>query len=254
MKVQDNNQPQGNAGTDRCAANPGSDRFAPFAAKLAQAGLPDLLQCSFQPAYRRLLDGATGHISEEEIAHFQDITRDRYFNTNNIWLHLPSLQALFETYDGLLPLPVIRNEKSVDPTEPNSPAVYQLESAMGQAIGLFPRAEALQTPRKRFLPVKDTNDLLAIASDLFVLDHDYSLHPNPARTIADAPTIDLDENYFGLIDQFQARFAGGWPSLLDCRHLSVEGDFYFDGDLVLSGHVVLQHEGTRPIRLATQIA
>jgi len=185
----------------------------------------------------------------QELDSFQDIQRYRYFNTNNIWLHLPALKRLLDEHDGLLPLPLIRNSKPVDPTIPDSPGVYQLETAMGQAIGLFPKAEAIQIPRTRFMPVKDTADLLAVSSDLYVLDHDFTLHPNPARALDEDATVGLDKRYYGLIDQFQERFAHGMPSLLNCRRLSVRGDFYFGANLVFTGDVELLHEGERAMWL-----
>ena len=72
-------------------------------------------------------------------------------------------------------LPLIRNEKSVDPTQPETPRVYQLETAMGQAMSLFAQAQAVHVARRRFLPVKVTNDLLALWSDAYVLNEDYSI-------------------------------------------------------------------------------
>ena len=51
--------------------------------------------------------------------------------------------------DGVLPLPVIINNKTVDPTDPQSPAVVQLETAMGAAIGLFEGAICVQVDRMR---------------------------------------------------------------------------------------------------------
>ena len=50
--------------------------------------------------------------------------------------------------DGVLGLPMIRNEKTVDPTDKSSPAVYQLETAMGAAIEVFEGARALRVPRR----------------------------------------------------------------------------------------------------------
>ena len=188
----------------------------------------------------------------QELDDFQNIERYRYFNTNNIWLHLPRLKRMLNEYDGVLPLPLIRNSKPVDPTMPDSPPVYQLETAMGQAIGIFPHAQAIQTPRTRFMPVKDTADLLAVSSDLYVLDHDFTLHPNPARELEEDAVIELSEDHFGLIDQFQKRFSDGAPSLINCRRLSVDGDFHFGRGLALEGTVELHHAGSDPIRLTRQ--
>jgi len=73
---------------------------------------------------------------------FQDVSRYRYFNTNNVWLHLPALAELLTEHHGFLPLPTIVNRKTLDPRNPSSPPVSQLETAMGTAISLFPQAAA----------------------------------------------------------------------------------------------------------------
>ena len=64
---------------------------------------------------------------------------------------------------------MIVNEKTVDPSDASSPAVYQLETAMGAAIGVFEGARAIRVPRSRFVPVKKTSDLLVLRSDAYVL-------------------------------------------------------------------------------------
>jgi UTP--glucose-1-phosphate uridylyltransferase len=83
---------------------------------------------------------------------------------------LPALQALLAEQNNQLYLPMIRNEKTVDPRDPDSTPVYQLETAMGSAIGVFAGSQALRVPRSRFAPVKTTEDLLAVRSDLYLLD------------------------------------------------------------------------------------
>ncbi len=47
--------------------------------------------------------------------------------------------------------------------------MIQLESAMGAAIGAFEGAELLLVPRTRFAPVKTTDDLLVLRSDVYTL-------------------------------------------------------------------------------------
>ena len=65
---------------------------------------------------------------------------------------------------------MIVNRKTVDPADPGSPGVIQLETAMGAAIACFNGAEGVRVPRSRFLPVKTTDDLLVLRSDAYVLD------------------------------------------------------------------------------------
>ena len=69
----------------------------------------------------------------DDVPHFQDIERHRYFNTNNLWIDLEALAARIGP-DQPLVLPLIRNQKTVDPRDPSSTPVFQLESAMGSAI------------------------------------------------------------------------------------------------------------------------
>ena len=63
---------------------------------------------------------------------FQDITRHRFFNTNNLWLDLAALASLMESRGGVLGLPLIVNRKTVDPRDAASPAVVQLETRDGR--------------------------------------------------------------------------------------------------------------------------
>ncbi|MCP4043886.1 MAG: UTP--glucose-1-phosphate uridylyltransferase, partial [Gammaproteobacteria bacterium] len=87
-----------------------------------------------------------------DLGAFQDIDRHRYFNTNNLWLHLPALKRLMVSRENVLSLPMICNRKTVDPRDGSSTPVYQLETAMGAAIAVFPGAGAIRVPRSRFAP------------------------------------------------------------------------------------------------------
>lgn len=178
----------------------------------------------------------------EDEAAFQDITRHRYFNTNNLWFDLRALAAVVNTLD----LPLIRNRKPIDPRDPSSPAVYQLETAMGAAIGVFPGAEAIRVPRHRFAPVKTTNDLLAVRSDAYILTDDYRILLNPQRPWPTPPVIELDPRYYGTIDAFERRFPHDVPSLVACRRLRVRGDIHFGRGMVLRDEVELEHQGPEP--------
>merc|ERR1711976_165254 len=96
-----------------------------------------------------------------------DIAKYAYFNTNNLWVDLNKLKAAFEKHGGALPLPVMLNDKTVDPRDKASTKVIQLETAMGAAISCFEGAAALLIPRNRFAPVKKCDDLLALRSDAY---------------------------------------------------------------------------------------
>ena len=172
---------------------------------------------------------------DEDLAAFQDVTRHKYFNTNNIWVNLKQLKQLLEEHNNVLKLPMIRNAKTLDPRDSSSPAVFQLETAMGAAIAVFPGAQAVRVTRERFLPVKLCSDLLALRSDVYVLDEDYCIRTNPERQLGPI-TISLDSTYYKLIKDFEQRFPYT-PSLVNCASLSVKGDVVFEQDITLRGSV-----------------
>merc|ERR1719201_3333727 len=88
---------------------------------------------------------------------------------------LEALSATMKANDGVLPLPVIKNSKTVDPRDKASTKVLQLETAMGAEIASFPGAEAILIPRSRFAPVKTTNDMLALMSDAYEITADHRM-------------------------------------------------------------------------------
>ncbi len=180
---------------------------------------------------------------ENEQDMFQDIQRYQYFNTNNIWINLKALKTLFDQQE-IIHLPLILNPKTLDPRDESSPAIYQIESAMGAAISLFEGATAINVPRTRFYPVKTSNDLLAVRSDCFVYNIDESLRINPIRFKRNKPgvtKVDLDPKYYGKIDDLEKRFRNGIPSLVDCDALTIEGDVLFEKDVRIRGSVTIKN-------------
>lgn len=175
---------------------------------------------------------------DAEMEIFQDIRRHRYFNTNNLWLRLDALLAELEKNGGLIPLPVIRNRKTVDPRDKKSPAVFQLETAMGAAIECFSGSGAVAVPRSRFAPVKTTADLLALRSDAYLITEDGRAVLAPERK-GIPPEILLDGDHFKLVDQLDAALVGGVPSLLHCQKLEVRGPVKFSAADRFEGIVVL---------------
>jgi len=177
----------------------------------------------------------------EDKAAFQDISRHRYFNTNNLWIHLPTLRQLMLTRSNKLGLPLIRNSKTVDPRNPDSTPVYQLETAMGSAIAVFTGSQAVRVPRSRFAPVKKTDDLLAVRSDAYTLTSDFNIIPNPERVYPDL-VVELDPAYYQFIYDLDKRFPFGPPSLVNARRFELEGDFRFGKNVVCKGAVHLINE------------
>lgn len=169
---------------------------------------------------------------------FQDTERYRYFNSNNVWVRLSALGDALAAHDGFLPLPTLVNRKTVDPRDPSSRHVVQLETAMGSAISLFERAAAICVPRRRFSPVKNTDDLLAARSDAYHVTDDWRVVLHPERKVP--PAVRLDPKYFKLIDDFEARFPAGPPSLRRCASLTVDGDVTFGAGVAAEGEVTVR--------------
>ncbi len=170
----------------------------------------------------------------EDEADFQNTERHRYFNTNNLWLRLDALKSLLAANSGIIPLPMIRNEKTADPRDKNSPKVYQLETAMGAALECFEGALAIEVGRRRFAPVKSTSDLLIIRSDACVLTPDHRLELAPERQ-GRPPIVDLDPAHYKLVDGLESLTASGLPSLLHCERLTVKGPFTFPAGAKYTG-------------------
>jgi UTP--glucose-1-phosphate uridylyltransferase len=178
----------------------------------------------------------TAQTPAEDQDSFRDYRRWRYYNTNNLWVDLKLLDETMTRHHGVLQLPLIVNPKTVDPRDPSSPAVVHLESAMGAAISSFAGARILRVPRSRFIPVKTTDDLLVLRSDVYSLTTDLLVQPVAARA-NDLPLVELDPKHYKLLDDFEAHFPAGPPSLIDAKRLRVQGDVTFGRDVVVRGEV-----------------
>jgi UTP--glucose-1-phosphate uridylyltransferase len=190
----------------------------------------------------RLILREAAQCPPEQMTAFTDIQRYRFFNTNNVWVNLAVLEELIRQ-NGRMHLPIILNPKTLDPRDGQSPPVYQIETAMGAAIGCFEGAGAVRVPRTRFIPVKSTNELLAVRSDCYVFSHRQRLVPNPARGFQEI-RIRLDPDFFGHREKFNTRIPpGDEPSLKDCRSLSVTGDVRFEPGVRLVGAVRITNNG-----------
>jgi UTP--glucose-1-phosphate uridylyltransferase len=194
---------------------------------------------------QRLLLRESAQCRMEDLAAFQDIERHRYFNTNNLWIRLGALRAELDRGNGLLPLPLIRNEKTVDPRDKLTPKVFQLETAMGAAIECFEGAGAIEVLRSRFSPVKSTADLLGVRSDAYELDAEFRLVLRLERNGV-PPIVELDDSY-KLVDQFEELFAtNNVPSLIRCRSLTINGKVQFGAGVEIVGDVKFVNRGASP--------
>ena len=186
----------------------------------------------------------TAQTPPEDLDALQDIGRHRYVNTNNLWVDLQALREVLRAREGILGLPLIVNRKTVDPGDKSTPEVFQLETAMGAAIGVFDGAQPVLVSRRRFSPVKTTEDLLALRSDAYVLADDARVELAPGRD-GTPPVVDLDDDHYKLLRDFDSHFPAGAPSLVACERLAVTGDVTFGRGVVVRGAVTV--EGPRRI-------
>ena len=178
---------------------------------------------------------------ESDQTFFQDVRKHRFFNTNNVWLRADRLKELLGSHCGVIPLPLIRNEKPVDARDAQSPRVFQLETALGSAIECFPDSAAIVVPRTRFVPVKNTSDLLVVRSDAYQVAEDWSL-ALASECAGHPPMIQLDPKHYQTIEQLDVKFLAT-PSLRYCRELLVEGAIQFPAGIEFRGNVRLINPG-----------
>jgi UTP--glucose-1-phosphate uridylyltransferase len=185
----------------------------------------------------------TAQTLDEDKEALADLTRHRYASTNNLWFDLRAVRDELDRRDGILGLALIRNTKTVDPADPSSPEVIQIESAMGAAVEVFEDAALVEVTRARFLPVKTTNDLLVLRSDCYRLEESHHLVLD--GEVDAVPFVDLAGAHYKLVGDFDAHFPEGVPSLRSAEELVVEGDWVFGADVTVTGRAHLGAEGGR---------
>jgi UTP--glucose-1-phosphate uridylyltransferase len=211
---------------------------APYAAEICRRTAADRKggHLAIRKSDSRLILRDTAQTAKEEMDFFTDEHRHPYFHTNNLWFELEVLARTLDERNSVLGLPLIKNEKTVDPADPSSPAVIQIETAMGAAIEVFKGATAIGVGRNRFVPVKTTSDLLLLRSDVYDLADNGRL----VRTTDPAPLLELDSRYYKTIAAFDERFPSGAPSLRRASSLSIEGDWTFEHGVSIVGAAKLE--------------
>ena len=76
--------------------------------------------------------------------------------------------------------------------------------------------------------------LLRLRSDIYTLDEDYRIRAGAASQFT---IVQLDSRYYKRVDDFEARFPQGVPSLRACTQLTVQGDVRFGAGVVCKGAV-----------------
>lgn len=195
----------------------------------------------------RLVLRETAQTLDEDKAALADLDRHRYCSTNNLWVDLAALKAVMAQRDNILGLPLIRNVKNVDPGDRTSPEVIQVETAMGSAIEVFEGATLIEVGRDRFVPVKTTNDLLVLRSDVYAIGQDFVLD----QVASDVPFVDLDGDHYKLVGDFDKRFPEGAPSLKQASSLKVRGEVTFCHGVEVRGDVTLEGGAGRRVDAGT---
>jgi len=218
---------------------------APYAAEICRRTAADRKggHLAIRRSDRQLILRDTAQTPKDEIHFFTDEFRHPFFHCNNLWFDLQVLDRTLRERKGVLGLPLIKNEKTVDPSDGSSPKVIQIETAMGAAVEVFEGATAIGVGRDRFLPVKTTSDLLVVRSDAYELDATGQL-----IAVADAvPVVDLDDRFYKIIAEYDQRFPAGAPSLKEARSLEVKGDWTFEAGVRAVGDVTLDDRGAAQI-------
>ncbi|QCW51619.1 UTP--glucose-1-phosphate uridylyltransferase [Nocardioides dongxiaopingii] len=197
---------------------------------------------------RRRSDGRivlreTAQTPDADRAALADLDRHRFCSTNNLWFDLGAMKQALDVRQGILGLPLIRNVKTVDPGDPSTPRVIQVETAMGAAIEVFEGSQLIEVGRDRFVPVKTTNDLLVLRSDVYAVGTDFVLD----QVAPEIPFVDLDAEVYKLVGEFDKRFPEGAPSLVKASSLRVDGDVTFGRGVQVVGDVELS--ATSPERI-----
>lgn len=213
---------------------------APYAAELCRRTINDKKggHLAVRKADGQLILRDTAQTAPEEMDYFTDEHRHPFFHTNNLWFDLQQLRDTLTERNSVLGLPLIRNEKTVDPSDSESTPVIQVESAMGAAIEVFEGATAICVGRDRFLPVKTTNELLLLRSDVYELTDEGRL----AATTENSPEISLDSKFFKKVDKFAARIPHA-PSLREATSFKVNGDWTLGAGVRVVGAVELEDRG-----------
>lgn len=170
-------------------------------------------------------------VPKAHVDEFKSISKFKVFNTNNLWASLPAIDRLLG--EDAMNMEVITNRKTLN----GGTNVIQLETAAGAAIRNFHGAVGINVPRRRFLPVKKTSDLLVVMSNLFTLKNG-TLIMNPDRTFPSMPLVKLGDPDFTKVKEFLERF-DSIPDMLELDHLTVSGDVTFGKGVTLKGTVII---------------
>ena len=225
---------------------------APFAIEAVRRTASDRKGGHFarRKADGRLVLRESAQTPDEDREALADLERHRYCSTNNLWFDVAAMKHALDVRDGILGLPLIRNVKHLDPGDVSTPEVVQIETAMGAAVEVFDDARLIEVGRDRFVPVKTTNDLLVLRSDVYDIRKDFVLD----QAGAEVPFVDLDAEHYKLVGEFDKRFPEGAPSLSKATSLTVHGDWTFGRGVQVLGDVDLDAPTAQRVAAGTVLS
>uniref|UniRef100_A0A915K9V3 UTP--glucose-1-phosphate uridylyltransferase n=1 Tax=Romanomermis culicivorax TaxID=13658 RepID=A0A915K9V3_ROMCU len=127
-------------------------------------------------------------VSKDHEDEFKSVSKFRIFNTNNLWCNLSSVANLVDS--DMMEMEIIVNPKHLE----EGIEIVQLETAVGAAIKNFKGAVGVNVPRFRFLPVKKTQDLLMVMSNLYEMENG-TLTLSSKRNFPSLPLIKLGSQF-----------------------------------------------------------
>ena len=155
----------------------------------------------------------TAQTPDEDMDAFTDVDRHPYFHVNNLWVDLRALDALLRERDGVLGLPMIVNEKTVDPATPRRRRSTSSRPRWAPRSACSRGARAIRVPRAALRAGQE--DERPARAALRRLPASATARGSSSPTDrSSAPLVELDDDHFKLLDDFDAHFPAGPPSLV----------------------------------------
>ena len=172
---------------------------------------------------RRRADGQlvlreTAQTPPEDEESFRDYRRWRYYNTNNLWVDLRGARR-----DARAARRRARAAADRQPQDRRSarlrldPRWSSSRARWARRSGASPARRLLCVPRTRFVPVKTTDDLLVLRSDVYALTERLARRAGARARRERCRSSSSTSATTGCSTQFEARFPAGPPSLREAR-------------------------------------
>ena len=188
-------------------------RGAPYAAEICRRTAADRKggHLAVRRSDQQLILRDTAQTAPEEMHFFTDEHRHPYFHCNNLWFDLEVLARTLAERDSVLGLPLIRNEKTVDPADSSVARGRADRECDGCGRGGLPRRHG-DRGRPGAVPAGQ-DDQRPAAAALGRLPGQPG-RPAAARRGRRRPLVDLDPGHYKTIGAFEQRFPDGAPSLV----------------------------------------